>query len=123
MPKNKGVKGEIGIKDKVTPTLKNIVKEQQNFRRDVKKTHTVMKELYEKSWKMKIDDNAVYKKLSSLKRKMSEFKQGLTVRFKILDSASKTTDKIKNKMGLLKKKILSPIIKLKDATTTKIEHK
>ena len=46
MPKNKGVKGEIGIKDKVTPTLKNIVKEQQNFRRDVKKTHTVMKELY-----------------------------------------------------------------------------
>ena len=60
MPKNKGVKGEIGIKDKVTPTLKNIVKEQQNFRRDVKKTHTAMKELYEKSWKMKIDDNAVY---------------------------------------------------------------
>lgn len=120
MPKNKGVKGEIGIKDKVTPTLKNIVKEQQNFRRDVKKTHEAMKAAYEKTWKMKVDDNAAFKKISALKQKMSEFKQGLTVRFKILDSASKTADKIKNKLGLLKKTIVSPMIKLKDATTTKI---
>ena len=54
MPKNKGVKGEIGIKDKVTPTLKNIVKEQLNFRQDVKKTHEAMKAVYEKTWKMKM---------------------------------------------------------------------
>ncbi|MCR0205659.1 hypothetical protein MKC66_13115 [[Clostridium] innocuum] len=121
MPKNKGVKGEIGIKDKVTPTLKNIVKEQLNFRQDVKKTHEAMKAVYEKTWKMKIDDNAAYKKISALKRKMSEFKQGLSVRFKIIDTATRTADRIRNKLNLLKKTIVSPMVKLKDATTSKIK--
>ena len=121
MPRNKGVKGEIGIKDKVTPTLKNIVKEQQNFRRDVKKTHDTIKATYEKTWKMKIDDNTAYKKIAALKRKTREFKQGLTVRFRIIDTATKTVDRIRNKLNLLKKTIVSPMVKLKDATTSKLK--
>lgn len=120
MSKNKTVKGVIGIKDEVSSVLNNVKKSQASFRDDVKKTKSALADCYEKTWKTKIDDNVAYQKISKIKSKISGIKNEVKVRFSIIDQATAKVDKIKNKLNLLRKTIVRPMVQLKDATTTKL---
>lgn len=115
------VNGIIGIKDEVSSVLGDIKKSQLSFRQDVKETQSAMEGCYNRTWKTKIDDNAAYQKISAMKAKISGFKQDIKAHFTVIDQASLTIDKIKNKLSAVKNTIVSPMVNLKDATTTKIK--
>lgn len=76
------VKGELGIKDSMTPVLQTIRKEQQRFRDDVKKTHTQMQKTYDKTYKAKVDTTSATKSATGLKSKLDFLKKGVTAAVK-----------------------------------------
>ncbi len=104
------VKGELGIKDSVTPVLQTICKEQKRFRDDVKKTQSQMKQVYDKTHKVNVDTTAATKAASSLKSKFDTIKKGVTAAVKLKDSATAKIKPLGNKLKQIGSYVGKPVI-------------
>ena len=115
------VVGSISIRDNASSVLKSIRKEQTALRKDAAETRKELQRAWDKTYTAKLDTSSAVKKTDGLIGKVKQLgKRVASPVIKVKDAATSKVKKIKSAIKGVAKKVTTPIIKLKDSATAKI---
>lgn len=114
------VKGRISIKDNASSVLKNVRSETKKLSSETKKTGSVMKSVWNKTYKLKADVNDAKKKIKSVTSEVKKLKP-VTAVLKAKDIATKTVKKVKSGLDAIGKRTVAPVIRVVDKASSKIK--
>lgn len=116
-----GVVGSISIRDNASSVLKNVRKEQTALRKEAADTRKELQRTWDKSYTAKLDTSSAVKKADSLTGKLKQLgKRVVSPVVQVKDATSAKITKIKSAVKGVAKKVTTPIIQLKDAASAKI---
>ncbi len=117
-----GVVGSISIRDNASSVLKSVRQEQTALRKDAAETRKELQRAWDKTYTAKVDTASATRKTDGLTGKVKQLgKKVVSPVIKAKDAASATISKVSNGIKSVGKKVASPVIKIKDSATSKVK--
>lgn len=117
-----GVIGSISIRDNASAVFKNLRKEQAEFRKEAADTRKELQRTWNKTYTAKVDTASATRKTDGLTGKVKQLGQKVVSPvIKAKDAASATISKVSNGIKTVGKKVASPVIKIKDSAASKVK--
>ena len=117
-----GVVGSISIRDNASSVLKSVRAEQTALRKDAANTRKELKRTWDKTYTAKLDTSSAVKKADGLTGKVKQLgKRVASPVIRVKDAASTKIAKVSSGVKAVGKKVVAPVIKVKDAATSKVK--
>lgn len=117
-----GVVGSISIRDNASSVLKSVRSEQTALRKDAANTRKELKRTWDKTYTAKLDTSSAVKKVDGLTGKVKQLgKRVASPVIRVKDAASSKIAKVSSGVKAVGKKVVTPVIKVKDAATSKVK--
>ena len=117
-----GVVGSISIRDNASSVLKNVRQEQTALRKDAAETRKELQRAWDKTYTAKVDTASATQKTEGVLGKVKQLgSKVVSPVIKAKDAASVTINKVSNGIKAVGKKVATPVIKIKDSATSKVK--
>ena len=117
-----GVVGSISIRDNASSVLKSVRAEQTALRKDAANTRKELQRTWDKTYTAKLDTSSAVKKTDGLTGKVKQLgKKVASPVIRAKDAASTKIAKVSSGVKAVGKKVVTPVIKVKDAATSKVK--
>ncbi len=117
-----GVVGSISIRDNASSVLKRVRTEQTALGKDAASTRKELQRTWDKTYTAKLDTASAVKKVNELTGKVKQLgKKVASPVIRVKDAASTKIAKVSSGVKAVGKKVVTPVIKIKDAATSKVK--
>ena len=114
--------GSISIRDNASSVLKSVRAEQTALRKDAANTRKELQRTWDKTYTAKLDTSSAVKKTDGLTGKVKQLgKKVASPVIRAKDAASTKIAKVSSGVKAVGKKVVTPVIKVKDAATSKVK--
>lgn len=116
------VVGSISIRDNASSVLKSVRAEQTALRKDAANTRKELQRTWDKTYTAKLDTSSAVKKTDGLTGKVKQLgKKVASPVIRAKDAASTKIAKVSSGVKAVGKKVVTPVIKVKDEATSKVK--